>query len=250
LYIENDVVGEEFNMSELPARERIILAIDTSREKDAERLARIARDAGARFVKLGLELSSATSWQYCSELAANHGLDWVADAKLNDIPNTVVNAVKNIKGLDHPPFGITMHTTSGIEAMRAAQEEAGLIKMLGVTVLTSIKDDEVLNLYHVPVRQEVQELANNAVRAGLQGIVSSPLEVGMIKNNPDTRGLFTMIPGTRSPNADVQDQARVGTPEAAIRDGADLLVIGRQITQAEDPTQAYEQLVAEIEGAI
>lgn len=237
-------------MAELPARERIILAIDTSRENSAERLASVAQDAGARFIKLGLELSSATSWRYCSELAANHGLDWVADAKLDDIPNTVVGAVKNIKGLEHPPFGITMHTTAGIEAMHAAQEEAETIKILGVTVLTSIKEDEVQHLYHVPVRQKVMELAQDAVTAGVQGVVSSPLEVGMIKGDSVTAGLFAMIPGTRSVSADVQDQARVGTPEEAIRDGADLLVIGRQITQAKDPAESYEQLVSEIEGAL
>jgi len=237
-------------MAELPARERIILAIDTSREEDAEKLAKVAQEAGARFVKLGLELSSATSWRYCSDLAAAHKLDWVADAKLDDIPNTVVGAVKNISALAHPPFGITMHTTSGIEAMRAAQKEAGPIKMLGVTVLTSIKEDEVQNLYHVPVRQKVMELSRDAVTAGVQGVVSSPLEVGMIKNDPETSTLFAMIPSTRSASADVQDQARVGTPAAAIQDGADLLVIGRQITQAENPALAYEQLVAEIEGAL
>lgn len=197
-----------------------------------------------------MELSSATSWRYCSELAASHGLDWVADAKLDDIPNTVVGAVKNIKGLEHPPFGITMHTTSGIETMRAAQEEAEDIKMLGVTVLTSIKEDEVEKLYRVPVGQKVMELARDAVGAGVLGIVSSPLEVGTIKGDPETQSLFAMIPGTRSATAEHADQARVGTPAAAIKDGADLLVIGRQITQAEDPAQAYEALVAEIEGAM
>ena len=149
-------------MAELPARERIILAVDTSREADAERLVQVAKYAGARFVKLGLELSSATSWQYCSDLAGRNGLDWVADAKLDDIPNTVVGAVKNIKGLEHRPFGITMHTTSGRESMRTAQEEAEEIKMLGVTVLTSIKDDEALELYGVPTRQKVIELARSA----------------------------------------------------------------------------------------
>lgn len=237
-------------MADLPARERIILAIDTSLEVDAERLVQVAKEAGARFVKLGLELSSATSWQYCSDLAGRHGLDWVADAKLNDIPNTVVGAVKNIKGLEHRPFGITMHTTSGRESMRTAQEEAEDIKMLGVTILTSIKEDEALELYGVPTRQKVLDLARSAASVGLQGVVSSPLEVGLIKNTSDTQNLFTMIPGTRSTSADVQDQARVGTPAAAIKDGADLLVIGRQITQAADPAQAYEALVAEIEGAI
>ena len=237
-------------MSELSARERIILSIDTSRREDAERLAAVAQAAGARFVKLGLELSSAESWLYCSRLAARHGLDWVSDAKLDDIPNTVVGAVKNISGLSHPPFGITMHTTAGIEAMQAAQEAAGPVKMLGVTVLTSIKGEEAERLYRVPVQEKVMELARDAASAGVAGVVSSPMEVGMIKGDPETAHLFAMIPGTRSVAADHGDQARVTTPGAAIQDGADLLVIGRQITQAEDPALAYEALVAEIQGAL
>jgi len=246
---QNRVWQKEGKMAELSAAERIILAVDTSSTGEAERLVRVAQEAGAQFVKLGLEISSATSWRFCSELAGNYGLDWVADAKLDDIPNTVVGAVKNIKGLDHPPFGITMHTTAGIEAMRAAQEEAEEIKMLGVTVLTSISDEECERiLFGVPARQKVIELAEAAASAGLKGIVSSPKEVGMIKSIDATKNLFAMIPGTRSTTADVQDQARVGTPAAAIGDGADLLVIGRQVTKAENPAHAFSELVQEIEG--
>ncbi len=244
-------------MAELPIRERIILAIDKSREEDAEKLMGIAKEAGARFVKLGLELSSATSWSYCSDLASSHGLDWVADAKLDDIPTTVKGAVRNIKGLAHPPFGITMHTTAGLEAMRVAQEEAGAVKVLGVTVLTSIKaipeENEELSeaekLFHVPVQQKVMELARDAATTGLLGVVCSPLEVGMVKADSETAHLFAMIAGSRSVGADVQDQARVTTPAVAIKNGADLLVIGRQVTGAENPAQAYEDLVAELEGA-
>ncbi|MGD1012354.1 MAG: orotidine-5'-phosphate decarboxylase [Acidimicrobiales bacterium] len=245
-------------MAGLLARDRIILAVDVSVEEDAERLVAIARQAGARFVKFGLEMSSAFSWRYCAKLAASNGLDWIADAKLDDIPRTVAAAVANIRRLDHPPFGITMHTTSGAEAMRLAQHEAGDIKMLGVTVLTSIGGtasesdglSEGERLFHVPVRQEVMELAREAVRAGMAGVVCSPLEVGMVKADPETRGLFAMIPGSRSAHVDAGDQARVGTPATAIREGADLLVIGRQITQSEDPLRAYEDLVSEIEDAL
>ena len=234
-------------MAELSASERIILAIDTSKKEEAENLVEIAQGAGARFVKFGLELSSATSWDYCSELAGYYKLNWVADAKLCDIPNTVAGAVKNIKKLKHPPFGITMHTTAGIEAMHKAQEEAGRIKMLGVTVLTSISEEEVMNLYHVPARQQVIELALAAVTANIKGIVCSPREIEMIKSNKQTKDLFAMIPGTRSVGADVQDQARVDTPANTISNGANMLVIGRQITQADNPAEAYEQLVNEIE---
>lgn len=236
--------------AELSSQERIILAIDASREDDARSLAALAKESGARFVKLGLELSSATSWRFCSELAAENELDWVADAKLDDIPNTVAATVRNIATLPLPPFGITMHTTAGKEAMEAAQEEAGNIKMLGVTVLTSIKDEEVRNIYKTEsARGKVFELATDAAMAGLKGVVCSPLEVGSIKKYAGTKDLFAMIPGARSAGAESQDQARTATPGQAIKNGADLLVIGRQITKAEDPAAAFELLVEEIEEA-
>lgn len=238
-------------VEQLSARERIIVAIDTSREADAERLASVAQEAGARSVKLGLELSSATSWQYCADLAAAHELDWVADAKLHDIPTTVRGAVTNIIALDHSPFGITMHTLAGAEAMRVAQETAGVVKMLGVTVLTSSDDAETKHIYNGLTRAEkVPQLAQDAADAGIAGLVCSPREVGAVRAMPATEHLFTMIPGTRSAAAEHHDQVNVGTPAAAIRDGADLLVIGRQITKAEDPARAYEDLVAEIEAAL
>ncbi|MET0779354.1 MAG: orotidine 5'-phosphate decarboxylase / HUMPS family protein, partial [Candidatus Saccharimonadales bacterium] len=171
--------------------------------------------------------------------------------------------VNNIAGLAHPPFGITIHTTVGHEAMEKAQQVAGNVKMLGVTVLTSISDKGCYAMYgpefdpaQPPSAEEmatfrrstVVRRARSAAQAGLAGFVSSPLEVGRIKSDPATQGMFAMIPGTRSAGADRGDQSRVATPGAAIQDGADLLVIGRQITQAENPAAAYEALVAEIEA--
>ena len=244
------IVLYDESMTELSATERIILAIDTSSEPDAHRLVALAKLAGAKFVKFGLELSSATSWRYCSELAAKNSLEWIADAKLDDIPNTVVGAVKNIKGLDYPPFGITMHTTAGIEAMKLAQETAGQIIMFGVTVLTSTTDEQAEKLYKVPVQQKVLELARDASVAGLKGIVCSPLEVGLIKSVPDTAGLLAMTPGVRSADSIHSDQSRVATPAESIKNGSDLIVVGRQITQAQDPAQAFADLVDEVTNAI
>jgi orotidine-5'-phosphate decarboxylase len=258
-------------MSELPVPERIILAIDTSQKNEAERLAAIAKEAGARFVKLGLQLSSAQGWQYCSRLAYRHGLDWLADGKIVDIPNTVAGegfrgkggTIENIVNLPHPPFAITTYTTANMDALIRAQEVAGDVKMLGVTELTSTSDQECYETYG-PFDQEeltdeeladfrrktVMRRAQRAVHAGLAGVVTSSLEVGMITSDTETQGLFTLVPGTRSVGVSHGDQARVGTPAAAIQDGADLLVIGRQITGADNPAQAYEALVAEIGAAL
>ena len=235
-------------MTELLPSERVILAIDTFDFQEADRLASIAKEAGARYVKFGLELSSATSWHSCADLAADNGLDWVADAKLHDIPNTIAGAVKNFARFDHPPFGITVHASSGIEAMSAAQEQSDTIKMLGVTILTSI-DKDILRIYKAAPRVKILEFADDIAKAGLNGIVASPREVRMLRNYYATAGMLMMVPGIRSEGQSTHDQLRVGTPAEVIRGGADLLVVGRQITQAEDPFLEFQRVVTEIESA-
>lgn len=234
-------------MPTLPARERLILAIDTRDNRRAHDLGVVARDVGARTVKLGLEIATKESWLFCSRLAYQYGLDWVADAKLHDIPNTVAGAVRAQSELPHPPVAITMHTSAGAEAMRGAQEAAGSIKMLGVTVPTSLDEREAADIYHTTVERKVVEFGYDAVYAGLAGIVCSGREVGDIKaiQNAD---LFTMVPGTRSAGADRGDQARIMTPAEAVQAGADWLVIGRQVTGAPDPAAAFEAVVTEIEA--
>jgi orotidine-5'-phosphate decarboxylase len=237
-------------MSGLGAAQRIILSVDTFDLNEAAAFVKIAKQAGAKYVKFGLQLSSATSWQSCSKLAANEGLEWIADAKLDDIPNTVRAAVTGLKNLDYPPFGITMHTTAGHEAMKLAQAEAGDIIMFGVTVLTSLSTDEVRQIYSSSIEDKVLQLAEAAAQAGVRGVVASPQEVKAIKSNRQTQGLVAMIPGTRSQGTSSDDQARVTTPAAAIKAGADLLVIGRQITQANSPVEAYNQLVKEVAAVL
>lgn len=106
---------------ELSAAERIVLAIDTKSPDKANELMRTSKAAGAWVVKEGLELLMATSPQTCSELAAENNLEWIADFKLKDIPNTVAGAVESIVALDHPPVGITVHTKSGIQALKEAE---------------------------------------------------------------------------------------------------------------------------------
>lgn len=231
---------------ELPAAERIVLAIDTPYEEEADRLARIAQEAGARFVKFGLELSTATSWRTCADIAAWHDLEWIADAKFDDIPNTVAGAIRAMRKLRHPPFAITMHTTADIKAMYAAQMEAEETKLFGVTILTSIDTSAAQRIYRVPVAQKVLELAYDASDAGIAGIVCSPLEVGMIKADPSL-DLLTLVPGSRSAAAEQADQSRTATPAATIAAGADLLVVGRQISRALNPLRAFNAVVTEIE---
>jgi orotidine-5'-phosphate decarboxylase len=255
-------------MSKLEASQRIIMAIDTTSEGKARELAEMARDAGARYIKLGLQLLTATDPRFCSLLAERQNLGWVMDAKLDDIPNTVAEATQNLVNLKHPPMGITIHTAAGHEAMSKTQTVAGSrTRMLGVTILTSAKDLECYRLYGpledqefpeevlarraVGFRQKkVMQLARRAAQAGLAGAVASPLEVGSIKTTPETSRLFTMIPGIRPAGTAAGDQGATGTPEAAILAGADLLVVGRPIYEAPNPAYAFEQIALEVEGAL
>ncbi len=237
----------------LAAAERVILAIDTSEEAQARQLAEVAAGAGATMVKMGLEISSATSWRKCSKIAASEGLGWIADAKIDDISNTTAGIVTNLAALDHPPVGITIHTNSGIDSMLAAQEiaaEAG-ITMLAVTHLTSIEDAETKLTYGFLRKTLVKRRALRAAQVGIPALVASPKEIRRpIKNTAELAGMITMIPGTRSVNAETHDQKKIETPFNAILDGADLLVIGRQVTEAKKPKKAFKLVVNEIDLAL
>jgi len=249
---------------ELLDTQRVVTAVDTSDLGRARELAQVAAHSGASIIKEGLEVSSApgSSWGALSQVAAEAGLDWVADTKADDISNTIAGFMSNVLALDHPPVAITMHTHAGFDSMRAAQElaeEKGVV-MLGVTELTSIKEGELrrqldfvlakLGLDPIPFMTEgvrkamVHMRANEAALAGLGGLVASAKELAdPIKSDPNIAGKFTMIPGTRSPGVDANDQSNVETPEFAIANGADLLVIGREITGSPDPEAAFKNVV-------
>ncbi len=234
--------------SELSAAERIIIAIDTSEVARAEQIFRIAQEAGARVVKMGLELSSAQSWHWCATQAYKHEVQWVADAKIDDTPNTTAATMRNISNLFYPPIGITVHSNSGIASMKAAGEVAGesAIRAIGVTHLTSIDDWETQATYRLSRNSLVMRRARLIANAELGGLVCSAKELKHMKAMPETESIFTMVPGTRSTGTHTQDQKNVLTPYKAIVEGADTLVIGRQMMQAKDPHKAYERIVKEI----
>ncbi len=157
-----------------------------------------------------------------------------ADAKLYDIPNTVSNSVARLSatGADM----ITVHASGGIEMMRAAKEAAGKSKIIAVTVLTSRGGN---------AKQEVISLAKDARRAKVDGIVCSAREVPYLPKK-----LLKIVPGIRPVwYLSKDDQKRTATPQKAIQTGADLLIIGRPITQSKDPVHAVQQILNEIQNA-
>ena len=213
----------------------VFCAIDIADPDAALKLARqVAPHVGG--LKLGLEFFVANGpdgVRRFSEL----GLPIFLDLKLHDIPNTVAASVRAAVTLDIA--FLTVHAGGGAEMLRrAAEAAAGRIKLLGVTVLTSMDEEDLLETGQIlPLSGQVARLGKLALRSGLDGLVCSPLEIAALRLVGGI-GPILMVPGIRSAGADVQDQKRTQTPAEAMRAGATYLVIGRPITGAADPAAA------------
>lgn len=157
----------------------------------------------------------------------------MADFKFHDIPNTVANACKRLR--EYAPWAVTVHASGGEEMMKVAVDAlAGSNTLvLAVTVLTSIDERICEDVYHRNPTEQVHVLAELAVRAGVNGFVCSPQEVELLKKLYPNK--IFVVPGVRSPGKNANDQKRIGTPAQATGDGADYLVMGRQILNAEHP---------------
>ncbi len=238
----------------LAPAERILLAIDTSDIDEARQLAWLAANAGATAVKFGQETFNAPGIgvEQCSAIAEMYGLRWLADAKSYDIQNTTQKAVANIAGrLSYPPFAITIPTDIGEGAMQAANlaaAEEGIL-LLGVTILSTLTEEECQRLHRAPRHVVAPDRALYAAESGLPGIVVPSQYLELALDNPQTKHLKTLVPGTRSAGADKHEQKDGLTPGEAVAKGATWLVIGRQVTKAPDPVQAFADVVREVEEA-
>ncbi|MCA1712976.1 MAG: orotidine-5'-phosphate decarboxylase [Actinobacteria bacterium] len=193
-------------------------------------------------VKVGLELFCRTGPSVVETVRGGTGVGLFLDLKLHDIPNTVAGAARSVARLK--PKYLTVHAGGGADMVRAAVEAAPDVCIAAVTVLTSLGDDALQQIGLAgPSQDAVRRLAVLAVGAGAAALVCSPQEVALVRAEvgPD---VVLITPGVRPAGADVQDQARVATPERALADGADLLVIGRPITGASDPGAAAAQIAA------
>ncbi len=195
------------------------------------------------YYKVGLELYGAAGMEFVRELIGQ-GKDVFLDLKLYDIGETVKRAVEQVAS-----SGVRFTTVHGSRAvMRAAVEGRGgsALKLLGVTVLTSFDQDDLADLgYPCAVADLVELRVRKAIEAGVDGLVCSPLEAAAVRAmaGPET---ILVTPGVRSAGAGKGDQKRVATPAEALRDGANYLVIGRQVTRAEDPAREVLRILEEI----
>jgi orotidine-5'-phosphate decarboxylase len=192
-------------------------------------------------VKVGLELYLRHGADAVVKVReASGGRDVFLDLKLHDIPNTVAGAARSVADL--APDYLTVHASGGVAMIRAAVEALPRTKVVGVTVLTSMSDDDLEAIgLRGPARDAVRRLAAVAVQGGARALVCSPQEVRDVRREVGA-DVTLITPGVRPAGSDRGDQSRVATPEQALADGADLLVIGRPITGAADIAAAARQI--------
>jgi orotidine-5'-phosphate decarboxylase len=198
-------------------------------------------------LKVGLELYLRYGPDAVASVRGASGVEIFLDLKLNDIPATVAGAARAVARLR--PALLTVHAAAGAAAIRAAAEAAPDTRVVAVTVLTSLCDSDLSQIGLAgPVSEAARRLAVLAVESGARGLVCSPQEVAAIRADVGDDVLL-ITPGVRPAGAAVNDQARVATPEEALRSGADLLVIGRPITGAADPGAAAATIAAALRRA-
>jgi len=219
---------------------RIFVALDTPDIDRAKAVAeRVRHHVGG--IKLGLEFFAANGRSGVREMA-DLGLPIFLDLKLHDIPNTVAKAVQALRGLE--PAILTVHASGGRAMLEDAKAAAPAgTKVVAVTMLTSLdqRDLDATGITGTP-HDQVLRLTELAMRAGVDGIVCSGEEV-KAAHKLWPKGFF-VVPGVRPADGVVADQKRVVTPRAALDNGASILVIGRPITQAEDPDAAARAIGA------
>ena len=235
------------------AKERLIVALDVDTKEEVEFLVNELKDDIGMF-KVGLQLYTSMGSEIISYIKSRGGKVFL-DLKLHDIPNTVSETVRVLtkSGVDM----MNVHSQGGLAMMKLAKEtslktaeELGIDAplLIAVTILTSLGDTEVEEIgYKKSAKEMVEHLRLLTDEAGLDGVVCSPLEAGIIKN-ACRDGFITVTPGVRPAGEDIGDQKRITTPGQAIKGGSTYIVVGRPITKAENVKEAARKIVAEMEG--
>jgi orotidine-5'-phosphate decarboxylase len=234
---------------EIAARDRVIVACDVPDLNGLNGL--LDRlDGRPSFYKVGLELFVAEG-ERAVEAVRKRGGRIFLDLKLHDIPETVARAVQSARRIEAEL--LTVHTSGGYEMLsRAAQAAEGAVKILGVTVLTSLEQDDLrAEGIEATIPEMVRARARIAAKAGIAGLVCSSHEIEAARGAAP--GLFIVVPGIRPASgagSAAGDQKRIATPTSAIRNGADYLVVGRPLRDTPDPAKAFEAVVAEVTAAL
>lgn len=229
----------------------ICVALDTPDIDRAVQIVEQVKDS-VGMIKVGMEFFYASGSDGYSAAAAL-GVPVFLDLKLHDIPNTVASGLTSLMQLNPRPAIVNIHAGAGPQTMRAAvaamdKLETKRPKLIGLTVLTSLDDNDLAQVGYSKEMSTLEHALNQAqlvMDCGLDGVVCSARDVAKIKQACGNEFL-TIVPGIRPQNSDVQDQKRIATPKSARDDGADILVIGRPITQADDPAKAAAEILASL----
>jgi orotidine-5'-phosphate decarboxylase len=228
------------------AREKLIVALDVATIQEAEALVSALGDS-VSFYKIGLELACGGGLPFAQDLIKD-GKEVFLDLKLHDIAATVSRACVQVARL-----GAQFLTVHAYPQTMKAAKSAGIgssLRLLGVTVLTSYDDRDLADAgYAYGVADLVARRAAQAREAGLDGLILSAQEVGMVRARFG-RDMILVTPGIRPAGAAAADQKRTKTPAAAIVAGADYLVVGRPVTQSRNPRETADAIIAEIAIAL
>ncbi len=232
-------------MTSIPRRERLIVALDVPTAAEARAMVEKLGDSVA-FYKIGLELSTSSGFFELAGWLVRRGHRVFADLKLYDIPETVRRAVANLRGR-----GIHFLTVHGDRAiLEAAAKEKGEMRILAVTVLTSLDAKDLAEMgYAGEVGDLALARAGYALAAGCDGVIASGLEAPAIKKKFGKK-LLVVTPGVRPAGSAAADQKRAVDVAQAFKNGSDYIVVGRPIRDAADPKAAAEAIRQQIEKAL
>ena len=238
------------NYKELEPADRVIIALDMEAQEALDLAKKLQGEA--RWVKIGMTLFYKEGPAFVQKFK-DMGYKVFIDLKLYDIPHQVQGAIGSLVSIGADM--LTMHASGGVEMMSAAQKaveqaagKGDVPITLGVTVLTSMDDATLAEIgVNRAAADQVNLLAALTKTAGVSGVVSSPWEAEQLRALlGDTAAIVT--PGIRPAGADAGDQKRIATPSFAVEHGASHLVIGRPITKAADPVEAFRSIIRELEG--
>lgn len=232
----------------MPESERLIVALDVKSLAEAKEIIKKLSPT-VRIFKVGMGLFTMCGPDAVT-LVHDSGARVFLDLKFHDIPNTVAHAVRSAAKLG--VFMVNIHALGGSEmmmrAVEAARESENKPKLLGVTVLTSMDQSSIGEVgIDKKIEDEVVTLARLGKDSGLDGVVASPNETNLIRNNLG-KDFIIVTPGIRSAGAEKGDQKRIMTPKDAIEAGADYIVVGRPIIETKDPLEAAKKIIKEMES--
>ena len=219
----------------------IIVALDENKQTKFEQLLELL-DPSLCMVKIGSVTFNSLGREAVLK-AASKGFDVFLDLKLHDIPNTVKKSIESLAEL--PIKMITVHTSGGLRMLQESVDAVkdANIKIFGVTALTSLADEDTQTIYRCNVKDQVLAMLELAIQSGIHGVVCSPHELNLVKNNSN---LLTITPGIRIKSLG-DDQSRIMSPKEAIDNGSDFLVIGRPITSSTNIKNSLKEIYDSIQ---